>query len=120
EKPTPPASPDANNGWGDLVVPDDFDFNTSYDLSITINLKTTETLSIAIYHDFNQLDTGDIIPIAASQLVSGTILNGDFNGVIRVTSSMNSILILLFNNNGSALFYSSIQPTTPDGIIIIE
>ncbi|PSX12239.1 hypothetical protein C0W27_03325 [Photobacterium angustum] len=87
-------------------------------MAISINLKTTETLSIAIYHDFNKIGSGNIIPVAGSKLVSGTISNGNFSGIIRITGSMSSILIQLFSHNGNTLFYQSVEATNPSGISI--
>ncbi|WP_305811499.1 hypothetical protein [Photobacterium leiognathi] len=94
--------------------------NTSYDMNIKINLTTKKTLNLTIYHDFTEFENGDISPIAGSLLVSGTMLNGNFNGTIRVTSMMIYILIQAYDNNANQMFYQAVVEATPDGIIITD
>ncbi|PSV18368.1 hypothetical protein C0W44_19055 [Photobacterium leiognathi subsp. mandapamensis] len=89
-------------------------------MSIKIDLTTKAILKLTIYSDFTEFENGDISPIAGSLLVSGSILNGNFNGTIRVTGTMKHILIQAYDNNANLLFYQTIVATTPDGIIITD
>ncbi|PSV08591.1 hypothetical protein C0W93_18405 [Photobacterium leiognathi subsp. mandapamensis] len=89
-------------------------------MNIKINLTTKKTLNLTIYHDFTEFENGEISPIAGSLLVSGTMLNGNFNGTIRVTSLMIYILIQAYDNNANQMFYQAVVEATPDGIIITD
>ncbi|PSV94665.1 hypothetical protein CTN01_06345 [Photobacterium angustum] len=94
--------------------------NRSYDMTIKLDLNTIKTLRISIYHDFNVVTSGVVLPISSSLLTSGTIVNGDFNGTIRVTSSMQFIFIQLYDSNANQFFYQAVKETSPNGITIVE
>ncbi|PSV31184.1 hypothetical protein C9J41_15930 [Photobacterium sp. GB-50] len=89
-------------------------------MTIKLDFNTVKTLRISIYQDFNVMTSGSVLPISSSLLTSGTIVNGDFNGTIRVTHSMEFILIQLYDSNANQLFYQAVKETSPSGITIVE
>ncbi|MCG3863672.1 hypothetical protein I3259_06605 [Photobacterium sp. Ph5] len=123
---TPAASPpvlDVPTGgssakFEDLVIPDNFDLSTTYDMPITIDLDTTEPMSLSVYGDFTVADDGSITPIAGSRIISGQIANGDFNGVIAATGTLKNLLIEAWYPDTNIPPFQTVVPVNADGINI--
>ncbi|WP_232284270.1 hypothetical protein [Photobacterium sp. SKA34] len=102
----------------DLVIPDGFDLITTYDMPISIDLDTSEPMSLSIYSDFNIADDGTIMPIAGSRIISGQIANGDFSGVIAATGSLKNLLIEAWYPDPNIPPFQTVVPVNADGINI--
>ncbi|MEH6533676.1 MAG: hypothetical protein V7735_20345 [Photobacterium frigidiphilum] len=76
-----------------LVVPDGFNFKSSYPVNIVINLDETDTMFLSIYGKYSIDATGTPVPDANSRIIAGEIKNGDFKGTITATSQLKSLLI---------------------------
>ncbi|EAS42525.1 hypothetical protein C9J48_00190 [Photobacterium profundum] len=76
-----------------LVVPDGFNFKSSYPVSIIIDLNETETMFLSVYGKYSIDATGTPVPDANSRIVAGEIKNGNFKGTITATSQLKSLLI---------------------------
>ncbi len=102
----------------DLVIPDNFDLSTTYDMPIKINLDTTESMSLSVYGDFTVADDGSITPVAGSRIISGQIANGDFNGVIAATGTLKNLLIEAWYPDPNIPPFQTVVPVNADGINI--
>jgi len=102
----------------DLVIPDHFDLRTTYSLPISVDLDTTDPMSLSIYGDYTIANDGSITPIAGSRIISGQIANGDFNGNIAATGQLKSLLIEAWYSDPNKLPFQTIVSVSPDGINI--
>jgi hypothetical protein len=76
-----------------LVVPDGFNFKSSYPVDIVIDLNETENMFLSIYGKYSTDATGTPVPDTNSRIIAGEIKNGDFKGTITATSQLKSLLI---------------------------
>ncbi|PSV18367.1 hypothetical protein C0W44_19045 [Photobacterium leiognathi subsp. mandapamensis] len=109
---------DSTAKFEDLVIPDDFDLSTTYDMPISIDLDTTEPMSLSVYGDFTVADDGSITPIAGSKIISGQIANGDFNGVIAATGTLKNVLIEAWYQDPNKEPFQTVVSVNADGITI--
>ncbi|MBP2698599.1 hypothetical protein [Photobacterium lucens] len=109
---------DSTAKFEDLVIPDDFDLSTTYDMPISIDLDTTEPMSLSVYGDFTVADDGSITPIAGSKIISGQIANGDFNGVIAATGTLKNVLIEAWYKDPNKEPFQTVVSVNADGITI--
>ncbi|MCG3887228.1 hypothetical protein I3271_21340 [Photobacterium leiognathi] len=109
---------DSTAKFEDLVIPDNFDLSTTYDMPISIDLDTTELMSLSVYGDFTVADDGSITPIAGSKIISGQIANGDFNGVIAATGTLKNVLIEAWYQDPNKAPFQTVVSVDAEGITI--
>lgn len=112
------AAPVTVSKFEDLVIPDNYDLVTTYDMPIKIDLDTSEPMSLSVYCDYNVADDGTLTPIASSRIISGQIENGDFNGVIAATSSVKSLLIEAWYQDTTKAPFQTVVNADVNGVTI--
>ncbi|PSV31186.1 MULTISPECIES: hypothetical protein [unclassified Photobacterium] len=112
------AAPVTVSKFEDLVIPDNYDLITTYDMPIKIDLNTSEPMSLSVYCDYNVADDGTLTPIASSRIISGQIENGDFNGVIAATSSVKSLLIEAWYQDTTKAPFQTVVNADVNGVTI--
>ncbi|CAG20121.1 hypothetical protein [Photobacterium profundum] len=87
------ANDESSAKFESLVVPDGFNFKSSYPVSIVIDLNVTENMFLSIYGKYSIDATGTPVPDTNSRIIAGEIKNGNFKGTITATSQLKSLLI---------------------------
>ncbi|MFN3235582.1 MAG: hypothetical protein ACE37D_00835 [Pseudomonadales bacterium] len=97
---SPPAQSDAISKTADLKASTTFDFTSSFDVGVDINLDNKEKLYLNICNRFDT-DDGKTNVDYDSCVLQAPIENGRYQGTLSLTNDVQQLVIAIWNYSGS-------------------